>query len=199
MIIVDVESTGMDSRLCSLLSIGAVEFERPEHQLYIECRIFDGAHCEKEAQQVHGFADEQMRDPAKKTDREAVEAFLDWMKTCKEWTIAGQNVSFDRDFLKETAYRYHIDWPLAQRTVDLHSIAYYHYMKTGKGIPQKHNHSALNLDAILMHVGVPVERGRHNALEDAKLEAEAFSRLIRGRGVLPEYGHCPVPDALKMA
>ena len=198
MIIVDVETTGMDTRLCSLLSIGAVEFERPENQLYIECRIFDGAHCDKQASEIHGFTDPQMRDLSKKTDREAVEAFLAWMRGCSEWTIAGQNVSFDRDFLKETAYRYHIDWPLAQRTVDLHSVAYYHYLKTGKSVPLKNNHSALNLDAILDHVGVKIGRGHHNALEDAKLEAEAFSRFFKGEGLLPEYSHFPVPEGLKV-
>lgn len=199
MIIVDVETTGMDSRLCSLLSVGAIEFENPANSFYMECRMFDGAHCEKEAQEIHGFSDSEMRDPNKKTDREVLEAFLAWMRDCKEWTIAGQNVSFDRDFLKETAYRYHIDWPLAQRTVDLHSIAYSHYVKIGKEIPQKNNHSALNLETILEHVGVPVKREKHNALEDAKLEAEAFSRFFKGRGLFPEYGRFRVPEYLKTA
>src|SRR3989338_3062082 len=101
MIIVDVESTGVDTRACSLLSVGAVEFESPENQFYLECRIFDGAHIEKEATEIHGFSPEQMQDKNKKTDREVVEAFLSWLQTCKEWTLAGQNVSFDRDFLKE--------------------------------------------------------------------------------------------------
>lgn len=193
MIVVDVESTGLDTRLCSLLSVGAVEFEHPENMFYMECRMFDGAHCEKEAQAIHGFTDEEMRDPEKKSDREVLESFLAWMANCKEWTLAGQNPAFDRDMLKETAHRYHINWPLAQRIVDLHSVAFYHYTKIGKSIPRKNNHSALNLDAVMGHVGVPIKRGKHNALQDAKLEAEAFSRLLSNKALFKEYVGYPVP------
>jgi DNA polymerase III epsilon subunit-like protein len=187
MIIVDVETTGVDSRLCSLLSVGALDFANPQYQFYMECRIFDGAHVEKEALAVNGFKLDKLRDAKKKTDREVVEAFLEWMKTCNEWTLAGQNPSFDRDFLEQTAHRYHINWPLAQRTIDLHSVAYYHMTRAGKTIPSKNNHSALNLDAILLYVGLPERNGSHNALEDAQLEAEAFSRLFTGKGLLPEF------------
>src|SRR3989338_3985344 len=197
MIIVDVESSGVDTRLCSLLSLGAVEFENPANTFYLECRIFDGAHCEKEAAEIHKFTPEQMKDPKKPTDKELVDAYLHWMRDCKEWTLAGQNVSFDRDFLMEAAHRYHIDWPLAQRTVDLHSIAFYHMTKRGVELPKKNNHSGLNLDAILEYVGVPILRENgHNALEDAKLEAEAFSRFFKGRGLIADYSRFPVPVEL---
>ncbi|MDP3803920.1 MAG: hypothetical protein Q8Q87_00040, partial [Candidatus Omnitrophota bacterium] len=80
-----------------------------------------------------------------------------------------------------------------QRTIDLHTIAYWHYLKIGKEIPTKNNHSALNLDSIIEHVGLPIKRKAHNALEDAKLEGEAFSRLLRGKPLLPEYSRFPVP------
>ena len=193
MIVVDIEATGVDTRLCSLLSVGAVEFEKPLNTFYMECRAFDGAHVEKEALVISGFTETQVRDEKKRTDREVVLAFLDWLKTCKEWTLAGQNPSFDRSFLEETAHRYHINWPLAHRTVDLHSIAYYHIKKRGLEPPQKNNHSALNLDRILRYVGLPTRAKKHNALEDANLEAEALSRLLYGKNLLPEYASLTVP------
>lgn len=192
MIVVDVEATGVDARLCSLLSVGAVEFDNPENRFYEECRIFPGAHVEKEALEVAGFSVEQIQDVRKKTDKELVEDFLAWLKHCGEWTLAGQNPSFDRDFLMETAHRYHLDWPLAHRTLDLHSIAYYRLLKVGKGIPRKNNHSALNLDRILGAVGLPSRQTKHNALLDAELEAEAFSRLLYGRSLLPQFSAYPV-------
>lgn len=192
MIIVDVESTGVDARLCSLLSVGAVEFENPVHTFYMECRAFDIAHVEKEALVISGFTEAAIHDEKKQTDREVVLAFLDWMKTCKEWTLVGQNPSFDRSFLEETAHRYHINWPLAHRTIDLHSIAYYHMRKQGIEPPQKNNHSALNLDRILKYVGLPTRSKKHNALEDAKLEAEALSRLFFQRNLLSEYAIFPL-------
>ncbi len=196
MIIVDVESTGVDAKLCSLLSVGALDFDNPQNQFYEECRIFEGAHVEKEALKINGFSVNQIRDVAKKTDREVVEAFLAWMKTCKEWTLAGQNPSFDRDFLQETAHRYHINWPLAHRTIDLHSVAYYQMLKLGKEIPRKNNHSALNLDRILEQAGLPTREQKHNALDDAKLEGEALSRLVYGRSLLPDYASFPIPSYL---
>ena len=215
MIIVDVETTGVDARLCSLLSVGAVEFEHPRNQFYKECYAFPGAHVEKEALVISGFTMEEItanhqspitnhqstpsqspplkRGIGKTTDKRIVEQFLEWMKTCTEWTLAGQNPSFDRSFLEETAHRYHINWPLAHRTLDLHSIAYYHMKKRGIEPPQKNNHSALNLDRILKYVGLPTRAKKHNALEDAKLEAEALSRLLYDKNLLPEYSALLVP------
>lgn len=192
MIVVDVETTGVDTRRCSLLSVGALDFDNPTNQFYVECRAFDGAHVEKEALVISGFTAEQIRDTEKKTDREVVEEFLAWMKTCTEWTLAGQNPSFDRNFLEETAHRYHINWPLAHRTIDLHSVAYAEFLKMGKEIPRKNNHSALNLDRILTHVGLPTRAKKHNALLDAKLEAEAFSRLLHQKKLLSEYANFPL-------
>ena len=193
MIIVDVESTGVDSRLCSLLSVGAVDFDNPENQFYMECRAFYGAHVEKEALEIAGFSSEQIYDATKRTDWEVVVAFLKWMNGCGEWTLAGQNPSFDRDFLQETAYRYHLDWPLAHRTVDLHSIVFCKFLKSGENMPKKNNHSALNLNAILKYTGLPARDKSHNALLDAKLEGEAFSRLLYGKNLLTEYASFPIP------
>lgn len=198
MIIVDVESSGIDTRKCSLLSVGAVDFDNPSNQFYKECRVFDGAHIQDEALTVNGFTRASCNDPKKPSDREVVVAFLEWMKTCKEWTLCGQNPSFDRDFLLETAHRYHLDWPLAQRTVDLHTVAYYELTREGKAVPLLRNHSALNLEAILEHVGLSIKRKSHNALEDAKLEAEAFARFMRGEPLFDEYREFPVSSSLKV-
>ena len=196
MIIVDTETTGVDTRLCSLLSIGAIDFDEPSRQFYRECRAFPGAHIEEAGLKVNGFTRADIADPTKPSDREVVEEFLAWMRTCKEWTLAGQNPSFDRDFLKETAHRYHLDWPLAQRTVDLHSVAYADYTRVGKTVPLAHNHSTLNLDTILEYCGIPARKDAHNALEDAKLEAEAFSRLLKGKPFLPDYAVFELPKTL---
>ena len=99
-----------------------------------------------------------------------------------------------RAFLEETAHRYHVNWPLAHRTIDVHSIAYYHIKKRGIEPPQKNSHSALNLDRILKYVGLSARAKKHNALEDAKLEAEALSRLLYGKNLLTEYSSLSVPN-----
>jgi DNA polymerase III epsilon subunit-like protein len=192
-IVVDVEASGTDPHKSSLLSIGAVDFRNPENRFYEECKIFDGAHVEEEALAVCGFTRAQILDPKKKTDGEVVKDFLDWLAKCPEWTLAGQNTSFDRDYLMYTAYRYHINWPLAHRTIDLHSVAYFHMIQNGIKPPLRNNHSAVNLDTILKYTGIDFQRKKHNALEDALLEAEALSRLFYNRVLLPEYKQFPIP------
>jgi DNA polymerase III epsilon subunit-like protein len=195
MIIVDIEASGVSPIKDSLVSVGAVDFENPSRQFYEECRIWDGAHIEEEALKVNGFSREQITDPKKKTDREVAEDFLRWLNLSNERTLAGQNVSFDRDFLQYTAYRYHLDWPLAHRVIDLHSVCYLHMIERAitPPIDPAHRHSALNLDRVLEYVGVTSKRKAHNALEDAKLETECFSRLFSGKMMFDEYKKFPVP------
>jgi len=192
MIVVDVEATGTDSVKHSLLSVAAVEFEKPERQFYEECRIFDGAHIDKEALEVNGFREDEITDSRKKTDGEVVENFLLWAKEAEDRTIAGQNPCFDHDFLRQTAKRYHLDWPMAYRLIDLHSIAWFHLVRRGIAPPLKNNHSDLGLDEILRYLGLPTRTAFHNALEDAKLEAEAFSRLINEKPLFEEYSKFPL-------
>lgn len=193
MIVVDMESSGLDPYKNSLVSVGAVDFDNPKNQFYQECRVWDGAHIEDEALAVNGFSRAQIIDPKKPSDREVVEAFLAWMKTCKEWTIAGQNPNTDRDFLRMTALRYHINWPLAHRIIDLHSIAYFHMKRRGIEPPLKNNHSDLNLDKILTYVGLPTEPKPHIALNGAKYEAEAFSRLFYDKPFFAEFNGYEIP------
>lgn len=193
MIVIDVEASGVSPEKDSLVSVGAVDFTNPKNRFYEECRIWDGAHIENEALAVNGFTREQITDQKKKTDKEVVIAFLAWLEQAKEKTIAGHNPSFDRDFLQATAHRYHINWPLAHRTIDLHSICYFDMMKHGVPCPNIHGHSALNLDAVLRYVGIPEEPKPHNALTGALVETEAFGRLFYEKPFLPEFTKYPMP------
>jgi len=52
----------------------------------------------------------------------------------------------------------------------------------------------MNLDKILNYVGLPDEPRPHNGLCGAKLEAEAFSRLVNDKSLLEEYGKYSIPD-----
>ncbi len=187
MIFVDVEASGVDPHKDSLVSVGAIDFDNPLNIFYEECRIWEGAHVEKEALEINGFTREEITDPKKKTDREVVEDFLKWIEKCDNHTLAGQNPSFDRDFLEKTAHRYHLNWPLPHRTIDLHTVAYVKMIEGGITPPTDKKRSDLNLDKILDFVGIQARKGAHNALEDAKLEAEAFSRLVYGKKLLGEF------------
>lgn len=193
MIVIDVESSGVDSRVHSLLSIGAVDFSNPSNRFYAECRIFDGARVEDEALTVNGFTRKQAIDPEKMTDKELLEKFISWSNEIPEKTLAGHNTSFDEGFLKMAAERYHINWPFAKRTLDLHSICYAHMIMKGVTPPTKDGHSALNSEKVSDYVGIPIEPKPHNGLNGALWEAEAFSRLMLGKSLMPEFLSYSIP------
>lgn len=197
MLIVDVETTGIDSQKHSIASVGALDFRDPQRHFYEECRIWEGAEVTAQALKINGFSAEELHSPEKKALEEIVKEFLAWSVSVKGKTIAGENPSFDLDFLRASAMRYGISWPFGYRTIDLHSLCYSHYLKRGLAPPIKEGRSDLNLDKILDYVQLPPEPQPHNALMGAKLEAEAFCRLIYGRSLLTEFQHYLVPGHLR--
>jgi len=193
MIIIDVEATGVDEVKHSILSIGAIDFDNPTNQFYEECQAFPGAHIMEKALEINGFTEEQATDPLKQSDEEMVKHFIEWSKGVKERTFAGQNPSFDRDFVHRAVDRYHLEWPFAFRTIDQHSVCYTHMIKRGVTPPVERNRSDLNSDKIMAYVGIPTEPHPHNALNGAKVAAEALSRLLYGRKLLPEFEKFDLP------
>lgn len=193
MIILDVETSGIEPLKHSLLSIGAVDFKNPTRTFYEECRMWDEAHVMEEALAVNGYTEEQIRDPKKQTESELVTKFLYWMKDCENHTIAGQNVFFDAGFIIAAANRNHIDISIARRIIDQHSICYAHMIQRGIEPPIKNKRTDLNSDTIMQYVGIPAEPKPHIAINGALWEAEAFSRLLYNKNLLPQFGQYKIP------
>jgi len=55
----------------------------------------------------------------------------------------------------------------------------------------------MGLKNILNFCGMQDNREVHNALEDCKLTAECFLRIIYKRNLFPEYAKFPIPEYLK--
>ena len=197
MIVVDVETTGIYPLKTSIVSVGALDFSNPRNTFYEECRIWEGAEIIQEALNINGFTREQITDPRKQSLEELMKKFLEWTSTIKNITLAGENPSFDGGFLMNSAMRYGIEWPFGRRTLDLHSVRLAHHISSEKEFPMKNNRADLNLDRTLVYVGLPREPRPHNALVGAKFEAEAFSRLINGKNLLPEFIEYEIPEYLK--
>lgn len=197
MLAVDVETTGTEAHKHSILSVGALDLGNPAHPVfYAECRAWDGAKIEDEALAVNGFTREEAEDPHKQSEADLVRQFIAWALETGDNTFAGQNPSFDRDFLKYAAERAgHTEWPFAHRTIDSHSLAWMHRVKRGLTPPvdSEKKHSSLNLDAILLYCGIPEEPAPHNALTGAKSHAEVISRLLWDKKLLPEFEQYPIP------
>ncbi|MCR4285622.1 MAG: 3'-5' exonuclease [Candidatus Kaiserbacteria bacterium] len=195
MIVIDIEASGTNYEKHSIVSIGALDFDNPENRFYEECRIWEGAHINEESLAITGFSHEEINDSKKNPEGEVVRRFLEWSQHMGDRTLAGQNVSFDRDFLKMACEREGIAWELAHRTIDTHTLAWMHMVTHGlvPPIDAEHKRSALNLDAVLNYCGIEDEPEPHNALTGALSHAEVISRLLYGKKLLPEFEQYPIP------
>ncbi len=203
MIIIDVETTGFDSKNNSIVSIGAVDFNNPTKQFYIENRIWGGAEIFEGGEQllpgpgyisslvINGFTKEQITDKNKPTLKEAMELFIKWCESCNSRLFGGHNPYFDLDFLRSSALREKITWNFGHGAVDLHTAVYLNYKQRGLTPPKLRSTDCFN------YVGLPEEPKPHNALTGAKLEAEAFSRLVYGKNLLEEFKQYKIPEYLK--
>ncbi len=203
MIVVDVETTGIDPQKHSIVSVGAIHFPNPENVFYGECRIWDGAEIWEGFEggvsplDYNGFTKEQITDPNKPSVEDLIKKFFDWVSDFPDKTIAGHNPLFDRGFLEASAGMAGLKWTFGYRMIDLHSLVYTHHLRRRIQIPLSKERTDINIDRALVYAGLPPEPRPHNALTGAKMEAEAFSRLIYGRSLLEEFKECPVPEYLK--
>jgi len=178
MIIIDVETGGLDPNKHALLSIGAVDYETGD-EFYGECRAYQGYVAHQDdliddfALGINGFTREQCNDVTKQWPHSLYMEFLHWAAIAKkrDLLLAGQQVgAFDIPFLKKIASDSHQGivptWPFGYRSVDLHSVA---FARLGK---------SLSLDGILTAVGLKPEPKPHNALTGARLERDAFKLLL---------------------
>ena len=195
MLVVDTECSGLRPERHSLVSIGAVDFRNPDNRFYGECRVWEGAHIMEDALAVNGFSYAAVTDPEKPSEADLVSDFLAWSETLPERTLTGQNVSYDREMLRAAAERAKLNWNLAYRTIDTHTLCWMHIIKAGQAPPvdEAHRRSALTLDSILTYCGIPEEPKPHNALTGALCHAEVTSRLLYDRPLLPEFAAYPIP------
>ena len=195
MLIVDTECSGLRPDRHSILSIGALDFRNPDNRFYGECRVWDGAKIMEEALDVNGFTEEEATSTDKQSEAELVAAFLEWSQDLPERTLTGQNVPYDHNMLEAAAGRAHLNWDLAYRTIDVHTLCWMHVIKSGGKPPvdEKHKRTSLNSKAILNYCGLEKEPDPHNALTGALWHAEVTSRLLYDKKLLPEFEEYEIP------
>lgn len=196
MLVLDIEATGLDNKLSSIVSLGAIDLRNPENRFYAECHAWEGAHISDEALEVNGFTLAEATDTNKMSESELLRNFIDWSTQIEDdRTLAGQNVSFDRDYVQAACARAGREYPFAHRTIDTHSLAWMHHIKRGLEPPidPEHKRSALNLDAVLNYCGIPEEPQPHNALTGALCHGEVISRLLYDKKLLPEFEEYEIP------
>lgn len=213
MIVVDIETSGGYPDTAGVWQIGAIDFYNPEDYFLEEARIDDKDVVEEAAVRVHGKDEEELRDKNKQSQKQLIENFLKWVKKKKIKNMISQCPHIiDFPLLRLKARKYGIEFPFHYRAFDLHSIAQMKHFQIKGEFLIKEDHSDLGLTNILKFCGMEDKRKQfsgksfnselvkdgtpHNALEDAKLTAECFSRLIYGKNLLPEYSKFKIPEYL---
>ncbi|HVC58689.1 MAG TPA: 3'-5' exonuclease [Candidatus Acidoferrales bacterium] len=187
--VVDVEATGLDSRKCSIVSVGVVLYTAGKvKEYYYECKPFKGAVINDEALEINGATRKELRSPKRLLQKKMMTDIYKVLKSHGVHTIAGQNTSFDRDFLDSAARRCKVRWDFGHRTIDMHSIAYAIMLRKKMRIPTKEGHrNHLTADVIYTYLGMPEEPRPHNGLTGARMEFEGLARMVYGKSLLDEF------------
>ncbi len=197
-LVLDVETTGLDPLSDGLASIGAVWLMDLTKTFYIECHIDKYRGIHDRALEVNGFTRDQILDPTKPTEQAAVQAFIDWANiTCrhpiKDVIIGGEQPFFDRMFcqLRMTAdgitdnleiYKTSTNWatwPFNHRMLDLHSVSFERF------------HVSLNHVQTCQSLLLEPEDKPHHALKGALSEARCFRKFF---GIDPINNHDGAKD-----
>lgn len=186
MISIDCEMTGLDLENCAIVSIGAIDLQKPERRIYLEMKPFDGARLDDEGLAVNGFTKEGIF-LLEHTQKEGLLLLKQFLDESGERNVVGQNVTFDVLFLNRAFVREEIDCKIPYRVLDLHSMVCAKLILNKKAVPIEERKSTLNLDSLLIMAGIPEEPKPHNALTGALCAGEVYSRLIEGKAVLPEF------------
>ena len=211
MIVLDIETSGGNPIEHGIWQIGAVDLNTMEEFLE-EGRIDEEDKISEEALMIIGKTEEELRDKNKQSQKELLKNFFKWLEGRRMKNLLCHLPEFDQGFLRYKAIKYFRKdpfWPDYHRAFDLHTITQIKFFELNKKFLIKEDHSDMGLKEILKLCGMEDERrsvregkilreGKpHNALEDAKLEAECFSRLMYGKKLFPEYFKSEIPEELK--
>ena len=202
MIVLDIETSGLDFNKCGIWQIGAIDLETMK-EFFDVCRLDDEeevineSSAKKPVLEVFGKTEQELRDESKQSQKEMLEKFFKWAGKVKIKNCVCQNPQFDLGFIWTKAKKYKLKIPLHYRAFDLHSISNLIHLQVNGEFLIKENHSDMGLSNTLKFCGMVDNRKLHNALEDAKLTAECFSRLVYGKSLFPEFEKFIIPEYLK--
>lgn len=197
MIVIDIETSGLDHTVHGILSIGAIDLRVPSRRFYEEARLSDDEAYDPEAGQVNGISEQEARDKSKQSRWQLLRNFADWFNGRPVKVIAGLHIqAFDAPFINYKAEQSRVALRLKKRSIDLHTLTYSKMLSLNKVIPLTDGWSVMDTDFIHPFCGLPKEPRPHHALMGAMWEAESMNRLIYGKQLLKQFENYPVPKYL---
>lgn len=173
-LILDVETGGLDPTKNPLLSIGAKVFGK-DLTFYGECSPRNGTICTDIALKINGL------NPGKDglmTEKELLEYFKTWCEINGPFDyMAGVNIGFDSMFLRVANIQYGFG-DYYYRKIEIQTIALMAHLQGLISLPIKKGAPSLSLDSILSCFGLRRDGSTHTAISDVKLTDLALSKLL---------------------
>lgn len=163
-IVLDIETSGVDSDKNSILSIGAISWDGKE-KFYGECAPFEGAEITDRALEINGFTKEYIVN--QQSLQNLMTQYSNWTNQFGDkYILAGHQIgSFDMQFLNKSAARTGVKLFHSYKSLDLHSISYFLFGES------------LTLHEIALKLGIEPEKEPHNALNGAICERNCLVKI----------------------
>lgn len=160
-LIIDVETTGLDPSKHACIELGAVLLDRslsPVAEFSSSIAPWEGAAISPEALAVHKISLEEMKNSPRLGD--AVERFNQtFQPETRKLLLSGWNPAFDDAFLRDLYRRANRPWPFGYRLLDVQSVVTFHSQLAPKS----------QRDTIKMFLN---EEQTHRAFSDARQTAK---------------------------
>jgi len=118
MIVLDMETSGLDLVKSGIWQIGAIDLNNPKDQFIEEARIDDWDLISDGALKVTGKTEQELRDPKKQSQKEMFEKFIEWIKNKPETNFLCQGPQWDFSWLiiriEKFGFRFIFSAPLEQ-------------------------------------------------------------------------------------
>lgn len=190
-IAIDTETTGLDPKTNSLLSIGAVDLATGD-TFKMDCRLQEGRQINAKALEVNGFTLEEINDKSKPTAEEAVSKLEEFIKNHNAEVLFGYNFAFDISFL----YYAKGSFSPAPKALDLVPVMMNEVLPHKELYPLsekvKNEHRYPSLNASLNYFNSPDEMKPHISLTGALESAELYTLMKYHRHFIDSIG-TPIP------
>jgi DNA polymerase III epsilon subunit-like protein len=179
---VDVETSGPAPGVASLLAVGACVVGRPGDAFYVELRPLPGTAWAAEAEVIHGLTRDHLAEHGVEP-AEAMGRLADWIAGLpsvvrgERPVFVGFNAPFDWMFVADYLWRFHGSNPFGISALDIKAL----YL--GLAWPSVTDWADTTRSRIeARHPGSTGHPLSHDALDDARRQAELIELLLAGSG-----------------